>query len=105
MNKEYLTWVAFYTEFAEKLLPYAKDRQTLIEKIKAVYDYEEENNIPEDFRTTSAEMEVISNEMLDKQYSLIEKGMNNVKPEKNPVVDYMKKNLNKNMLKGRELEL
>lgn len=37
MNKEYLTWVAFYTEFAEKLLPYAKDRQTLIEKIKAVY--------------------------------------------------------------------
>ena len=75
------------------------------EKIKAVYDYEEENNIPEDFRTTSAEMEVISNEMLDKQYSLIEKGMNNVKQEKNPVVDYMKKNLNKNMLKGRELEL
>ena len=50
-------------------------------------------------------MEVISNEMLDKQYSLIEKGMNNVKQEKNPVVDYMKKNLNKNMLKGRELEL
>ncbi len=37
VNKEYLTWVAFYMEFAEKLLPYAKDRQSLIEKIKAVY--------------------------------------------------------------------
>lgn len=37
MNKDYLVWVAFYTEFAEKLLPYANDRQTLIEKIKAVY--------------------------------------------------------------------
>ena len=37
VNKEYLTWVAFYTEFAEKLLLYAKDRKTLIEKIKNVY--------------------------------------------------------------------
>lgn len=37
MNKDYLTWIKFYTEFAEKLLPYMKDRQTLIEKIKAVY--------------------------------------------------------------------
>ncbi len=37
MNKEYLTWVAFYSEFAEKLLPYMEDRKTLIEKIKAVY--------------------------------------------------------------------
>ena len=37
VNKEYLTWVAFYTEFAEELLPYAKDRKTLIEKIKNVY--------------------------------------------------------------------
>jgi 5-methylcytosine-specific restriction protein B len=37
VNKEYLTWVAFYSEFAEKLLPYMEDRKTLIEKIKAVY--------------------------------------------------------------------
>ena len=36
-NKEYLTWVDFYMEFADKLLPYAADRQTLIEKVKAVY--------------------------------------------------------------------
>ena len=36
-NKEYLTWVDFYMEFADKLLPYATDRQTLIEKVKAVY--------------------------------------------------------------------
>ena len=35
-NKEYLTWVDFYMEFADKLLPYATDRQTLIEKVKAV---------------------------------------------------------------------
>lgn len=35
-NKEYLTWVDFYMEFADKLLPYAADRQTLIEKVKAV---------------------------------------------------------------------
>lgn len=37
MNKDYLDWVAFYMEFAKKLLPYANDRQTLIKKIKAVY--------------------------------------------------------------------
>ena len=36
MNKENLTWVAFYSEFAEKLLPYIKDRKTLIGKTKAV---------------------------------------------------------------------
>ena len=94
-----------YTDEMEKSISLEDEFDLRQEKIKAVYDYEEENNIPEDFRTTSAEMEVISNEMLDKQYSLIEKGMNNVKQEKNPVVDYMKKNLNKNMLKGRELEL
>ena len=94
-----------YTDEMEKAISLEDEFDLRQKKIKAVYDYEEENNIPEDFRTTSAEMEVISNEMLDKQYSLIEKGMNNVKPEKNPVVDYMKKNLNKNMLKGRELEL
>ena len=93
------------TDEMEKAISLEDEFDLRQKKIKAVYDYEEENNIPEDFRTTSAEMEVISNEMLDKQYSLIEKGMNNVKPEKNPVVDYMKKNLNKNMLKGRELEL
>lgn len=37
VKKDYFTWVAFYSEFAEKLLPYTKDRKTLIEKIKAVY--------------------------------------------------------------------
>lgn len=37
MNKENLTWVAFYSEFAEKLLPYIKDRKTLIGKTKAAY--------------------------------------------------------------------
>ena len=37
VNKDDLTWVAFYSEFAGKLLPFANDRKTLIEKVKAVY--------------------------------------------------------------------
>ena len=37
MNQDYFTWVPFYSEFAEKLLSFAKDRSSLIEKIKAVY--------------------------------------------------------------------
>lgn len=37
VNKDDLTWVAFYSEFAGKLLPYANDRKTLIEKVKAAY--------------------------------------------------------------------
>ncbi len=37
VDKNDFTWVAFYSEFAEKLLPYRKDRKTLIEKIQAVY--------------------------------------------------------------------
>ena len=36
-NKEYLTWVEFYTELATKLLPYANDRKTLIEAILQIY--------------------------------------------------------------------
>lgn len=37
VNKDYLTWVAFYSEFAGKLLLYANDRKALIEKVKAAY--------------------------------------------------------------------
>lgn len=37
MHQNDLKWVPFYMEFAEKLLPYANDRRTLVEKIKAVY--------------------------------------------------------------------
>lgn len=37
MAKIDFAWIGFYTEFAEKLLPYMKDRQTLIAKLKAVY--------------------------------------------------------------------
>lgn len=36
-NKNYLSWVNFYSEFADKLLPYVDDRKTLIEKIKSVF--------------------------------------------------------------------
>lgn len=36
-TKAYLGWVDFYMELADKLLPYKNDRQTLIEKIKAIY--------------------------------------------------------------------
>lgn len=37
-GKEYLQWVDFYMEFADKLYPFAEDRDTLIEKVKAVYE-------------------------------------------------------------------
>lgn len=37
-NKNDFAWVNFYMEFADKLLPYAKDRQSLIEKIKSVFN-------------------------------------------------------------------
>ena len=36
-NKEYLVWVDFYTEFANKLRAYQNDRAALITKIKAVF--------------------------------------------------------------------
>ena len=37
MEREDFAWIGFYTEFAERLLPYMKDRQTLIATLKAVY--------------------------------------------------------------------
>lgn len=37
-NKNDFTWMNFYMEFADKLLPYVKDRQSLIKKIKSVYN-------------------------------------------------------------------
>ena len=36
-NKDYLVWVDFYSEFADKLRAYEDDRATLIGKIKAVF--------------------------------------------------------------------
>lgn len=36
-NKEYYTWVRFYSEFADKLLTYKNDRKTLIAKLQNVY--------------------------------------------------------------------
>ncbi|NLV73058.1 MAG: hypothetical protein GXY52_00005 [Chloroflexi bacterium] len=36
-NKEYMTWVRFYTEFATKLLAYKTDRKTLIARLQSVY--------------------------------------------------------------------
>lgn len=35
---EYLNWVDFYAEFADKLVPFYNDRKALIEKIKSVYN-------------------------------------------------------------------
>lgn len=37
-NKNYVTWVNFYMEFANKLLPYKNNRKALIEKIKFAYN-------------------------------------------------------------------
>lgn len=36
-NNEYLTWVQFYSEFADRLLIFKNDRKTLIAKLKSVY--------------------------------------------------------------------
>ena len=36
-NKEYLVWVDFYTQFADKLRAFQNDRTTLISKIKTVF--------------------------------------------------------------------
>lgn len=37
MDRNQLTWVAFYMEFATKLLPYKNDRKSLIAKLQGVY--------------------------------------------------------------------
>ena len=38
MSKNQFDWIAFYEEFADKLLAYKDNRQELIEKIKQVYE-------------------------------------------------------------------
>lgn len=37
VNKDSFVWIGFYSEFAEKLLPYMQNRKNLIEKIKNIY--------------------------------------------------------------------
>lgn len=36
-TKENCTWISFYQELANALLPYRDDRRALIEKLQAVY--------------------------------------------------------------------
>lgn len=67
--------------------------------IREVYRYEQENNIPEDFRTTSKEMEVISREMLVKQHDLISR----TQPKEN--VAAVEKNMDMRRTKFRGLEM
>ena len=38
MESNAFTWIAFYEEFASKLLPYKEDREKLIEKIRNVFE-------------------------------------------------------------------
>ena len=38
MAKAHCTWVGFYQELADKLLPYKNDRAILIGKVKSIYD-------------------------------------------------------------------
>ena len=38
MAEELYTWVPFYTELANKLLPYKNDRAALIDKLQAMYE-------------------------------------------------------------------
>lgn len=64
-------------------------------KVKEVFAYEEGNNIPEEFRTISGNMEVISREMVSKQYELISTKADHLQMinRDNPVMEYMKKNI------------
>lgn len=67
---------------------------TFQDKVREVFAYEEENNIPEEFRTTSGNMEVISREMVSKQYDLISNRAENLEMVKNnPVMEYLKNNI------------
>lgn len=77
------------------------------DKVKEVFNYEEENNIPEEFRTTSENMEVISREMVLKQYELISNKASNLqKTNDNPVMDYLKNNIQrKTPIRGTGMEL
>ncbi len=38
MTKEQFDWIPFYTEFAEKILPYKDRRSELVQIIKEVYE-------------------------------------------------------------------
>ena len=38
MAEELYTWVPFYTELADKLLPYKNNRAVLIDKLQAAYE-------------------------------------------------------------------
>lgn len=75
-------------------------------KVKEVFAYEEENNIPEEFRTTSENMEVISREMVSKQYELISNKADNIQmTNDNPVMEYLKKNIQRKALRSQGMEL
>ena len=71
------------------------------EKVREVFDYEQENNIPEDFRTVSENMEVISREMVSKQYDLIADRIGQNVQNENSIFDYMKKNIQKAQVKNK----
>ena len=63
-------------------------------KVKDVFRYEEDNNIPEQFRTTNDRMQVISREMVEKQYSLLAGQKNMQNQEKGSAVfSFFKNNL------------
>lgn len=69
------------------------------EMVQEVYRYEQENGIPEDFRTTSEEMEVISHEMLIKQHELISR------TQLKDSVTTMEKNMNMARTRFRGIEM
>lgn len=69
------------------------------EMVQEVYQYEQENSIPEDFRTTSEEMEVISQEMLIKQHELISR------TQLKDSVTTMEKNMNMVRTRFRGIEM
>lgn len=74
------------------------------QKVKTVYEYEESNDIPKDFRTTNENMEVISKEMLLKQYDLLaDKNNLQQKEQENQIMNFFK-NSGKLNIKNRGIE-
>lgn len=93
---ENISSLKFNCESMKRSVEAEEEFNKLQEKIREVFQYEEENNIPEDFRTTSGNMEVISREMLNKQYELISNQAGKSISNENPVMEYLKRNIQRN---------
>lgn len=91
---ENISSLRYHCEIMREAVKTEEEFNEFQSKVKEVFAYEEENNIPEEFRTTSENMEVISREMVSKQYELISNKADNIQmTNDNPVMEYLKKNI------------